>query len=108
MQVARPNSPRHAVPALAAAPRGTRTSFANSRNQPVCVLPSVDELDSVVQGCLCPRYHGQDTAVPQLLSCVKVPAMSPIPQCSMNAPAWIAKMSQEVKRSAFPVGATPK
>src|SRR6516225_9526159 len=40
-------------------------------------------------------------------SCANWPAMSPMPQCSANLPLATRKMSQEVKRSDFPVAGTP-
>jgi alpha-beta hydrolase superfamily lysophospholipase len=47
-------------------------------------------------------------ANPHPFSCARMPAMSPIPQCSTIRPSRTRKMSQEVKRRGRPVGPMPK
>ena len=52
-------------------------------------------------------FH-QNVAAYACLSWACTPAMSPMPQCSLNSPPLTVKISHEVKRSSRPVAGTPR
>ncbi len=52
-------------------------------------------------------FH-QNNAAYACLSWACTPAMSPMPQCSLNSPPLTVKISHEVKRSSRPVAGTPR